>query len=62
MIKWWAQTYVVGIKKIICGLKTENEIKSLEQVNVDQILSKVKVSRIFFFRLGSFVTFRQNLI
>uniref|UniRef100_A0A8D8M873 Decapping nuclease n=1 Tax=Cacopsylla melanoneura TaxID=428564 RepID=A0A8D8M873_9HEMI len=41
MIKWWAQSYFVGIKNLICGEKTENEVKSLKRIPVSDILETV---------------------
>ncbi|KAI5754243.1 hypothetical protein M8J77_007049 [Diaphorina citri] len=41
MLKWWAQSYFVGIKNIICGEKDGNEVKSLKQIYVDNILRTI---------------------
>lgn len=38
LIKWWAQSYLVGINHIICGYKNEDHlVTQIERMNVDEI-------------------------
>lgn len=41
LIKWWAQSYLVGVPKIICGYKNDRHIvDSIEEMNVHRIPSQ----------------------
>ena len=38
LIKWWAQSYLIGVPKIICGYKNDDHIvDQIESMNVHQI-------------------------
>lgn len=41
LIKWWAQSYLIGVPKIICGYKNDHHVvDSLEEMNVHRIPSQ----------------------
>lgn len=44
LLKWWSQSYLVGIKKVLCGFRTYNGVvKHLEYFKVKDMPYKSKV-------------------
>lgn len=47
LIKWWAQSFLVGIPQIICGFRDdEGIVHRLEKFNVQEIPNIVRVNTI----------------
>ena len=43
LIKWWLQSSILGIKKVLCGFRDENGVvKRLEEFSVDQMPSLIQ--------------------
>lgn len=43
MATWWSQSYLVGIEKIILGLKKKNFVTKIEEVKLDTLIFKSQV-------------------
>ena len=41
MLKWWAQSFLIGIPKIVCGFRTDEGIVERLQVYETQELPKM---------------------
>ena len=45
LIKWWAQSFLIGIASVICGFRDDSGVvRSLESYSVNKMPSLTKVS------------------
>ena len=60
MMKWWGQSYLVGIPTIVCGFRdNEGVVHSLKTFNVENLPT---IGQVYSFHIAIFFFFMLRLI